>query len=211
MEEIAKSHIDLKTQMSAAGDAIKVPGEGASEEELAAFREQMGVPKTADDYNLKDPVLYEGMQVNEDFVKWFKDTAHEVGMNSKQTNALYDGYNAMQRNLYEAGLKQVEAKKAQAEETLRSEWKNDYDANLEKTRGVIRALGIGEGLKAEGLADVLGNSPTMARALFSIAGNVLDDSGAPVRGMSGGKSHNTLPNGQRVPSYKTPETEKGSQ
>jgi hypothetical protein len=210
MEAIAKSHIDLKTQMATAGDAIKIPGEGASEEELAAFREKMGVPKTPDEYQLKDPMLYEGMEVNQDFVKWFKDTAHKIGLNSHQVNDLYDGYNAMTRATYEAGIKQTEAKKAATEQSLRGEWKENYDSNLEKTKSVIRALGIGEGLKAEGLADTLLNSPTMAKAMFSLAGNVLDDSGAPVFSSGAGKPQPNTLYGRPTLDYKTPETEKGS-
>lgn len=63
--------------------AIIKPGEDASEEELAAYREQLGIPKTADAYELPETDL-----LSEDFLKEQKEFFLKNGMNNDQAKAM---------------------------------------------------------------------------------------------------------------------------
>lgn len=73
------------------GNAIRIPGKDAKPEEIAAYEEKLGVPKTADEYELKVPkdlppeLPYDAERATE-----FKALAKELKLNKAQAAALHD-------------------------------------------------------------------------------------------------------------------------
>lgn len=73
------------------GNAIRIPGKDATPEEVQAYREKLGVPKTADEYEFTVPkdlpaeLPYDGERASA-----FKAFAHEQGLSKAQAQAMHD-------------------------------------------------------------------------------------------------------------------------
>lgn len=88
---LAQSYLDMKKWQSG---AIKIPGKDAKPEEIAAFREKLGVPKTAADYDLsslgKEMALDPGQK--DDVLGHF----HKLGLTQEQVAGLLPWAHARQ-------------------------------------------------------------------------------------------------------------------
>ena len=74
-------------------DGLKVPGEGATDEERAAFdseyRKAMGVPEEAGGYELPEVTIPEGLEIKGEFNDAYKAAAHKYGLTPEQVAGLY--------------------------------------------------------------------------------------------------------------------------
>ena len=88
--DIAKAYVELSRKT---GKPV-VPEEGASEEEVNAFYESLGVPKSPEDYELskvelpKDSLFKADKEAEKEFLKWF----HELKLTPEQVNGLRERY-----------------------------------------------------------------------------------------------------------------------
>jgi hypothetical protein len=172
ISDLGKAHLDLvgKTKNS-----VTLPGEGATEKELGDFYARLGRPESPDKYDLPRPKLPEGMSYDEGAEKSFRAMAHKLGLTSAQFKSMYDEYNRYQVAAFaaqsDANKKAVEAANA----SLKKDWGDQYDANMELTKRAIYWLG-GDDLVQE-LGDFkIGNSPAMAKAFAKIGKLMADDS-----------------------------------
>lgn len=75
------------------GNAIRIPGKDAKPEEVAAFHEKLGVPKTADEYGFKVPeTLPEDLPYDGERAKRFAEKAKELNIPKSAANALHDWF-----------------------------------------------------------------------------------------------------------------------
>ncbi len=104
---------------------IKLPGEDASDEDRAAFAKAMGVPDSAEGYDITLPEEF--TEGRDDYVGSIRDIAHAVGLSPAQAQKLaeYD-YNAK----VEAGVAAEENRK-----TFLQQQAKDTKAALEKEHG----------------------------------------------------------------------------
>lgn len=82
---------NMKAARSKTEGFVKVPGEGATPEEIAMFRKGLGVPEKPEDYGLKAPEkLPPGVQFDEKTASEFSKLAHELGLTKAQVAKLSD-------------------------------------------------------------------------------------------------------------------------
>ncbi len=86
--DLIKSYVELERNR---GIPAK-PDENATEEEIAAYRESIGVPKTAEDYKLDDVKVPDDFEIDEETQKAFLSFAHENDMPNDLTNKLHQWY-----------------------------------------------------------------------------------------------------------------------
>ena len=79
---------DAKTFISQKDSVI--PGDGATDEQLATYRKAIGVPETPEGYKFPEP--QEGQTVNEEFQKRVAGLLHKVGASEKMFNELVPGF-----------------------------------------------------------------------------------------------------------------------
>ena len=106
---------------------VKVPGEKATPEEIAAFRAAVGVPESADKYDTgRDPAK----QYDKEGEAAFRKFAHEQGIGGKQFTALMKFFDA-----YEDGLmaKAAEQEK-KAGEAATTEFNQKHGAQAETVK-----------------------------------------------------------------------------
>lgn len=134
---LAKSWVSAQKMIGA--DKVVIPGKDASEEEMAAFYAKIGRPESADKYEYKLP---EGVQMDDNLAKSFKEVAYRAGLTARQAQALVE-WDAQQKleNARGYQTKQETALKESLDaykQSLGGEEK--FKATVDKARVAVRAL-----------------------------------------------------------------------
>lgn len=168
---LAKSYVELNSEFS---QRIKVPGEDASEEDVAKFRKALGVPESVDQYKLTRPEYMDedtfmSDEVQEEFQDFVKDM-HQVGLTQQQLDRVLS-YEAQRQQNAAAKLAQNDARHMEeGEAKLRAEWGADYDANKAFSEQAAAYYPFGNDLVNAQLANgmLLGNDPNFVRLLADV-------------------------------------------
>lgn len=89
-KEVVKSAFE---QSKLLGNSIRLPGKDATPEELATFREKLGTPKEAKDYEFAPPKdLPEDLPYDGERADAFRQKAHELGLTKDQAKGLHDWF-----------------------------------------------------------------------------------------------------------------------
>lgn len=187
--DFAKSALDLKTKSETLETrmqgAIFKPGKDAKPEEVAAYRQALGVPDSPDKYDFPKA---EGVEHNEQMTTWARGVFHKYGVPQEAAAGItqeWDSFmQAMGASMQEANDAAAAQAVKTAEEALRTEWKQDFDKNLELTKRGYAAFdklvpGFTELLQsvesAKGVK--LGNDPRMSK-MFKVIGDAISDDGS---------------------------------
>jgi len=174
--DLGKAYLELAGERD---NLVKIPGEGATEEEWAAYRKQAGVPDSPEDYALQDiPGLSQVQAVDKDAALKFGQMFQKAGLTKQQAQAVFsslvDGVAEQQRAAEESRQQRVQ--KATSE--LQGEWREKYNAKLAGAKAVIKDLG---GDDFAGFLDETGlsNDPRMIRFVAKVAERFSNDSLPP--------------------------------
>ena len=159
---VVKSYIEMEKFR---GNSIRIPGEGASIDEVNEYRAKLGIPGKAEEYD------FDTKGMDEEVATEFKKVLHENGCPKTLANKIV-GFYAEQ---YVGGLK-AKADKMVEEGTakLQKEWGKDYENNL-KEAVKARDIAAGDDDLAKDfkklMNDVpqLGNHPVMARIFHNVS------------------------------------------
>lgn len=146
-EEAVRSYQNLEKLLGTKANAVMVPGDGATPEELGAFYDKLGRPGSPENY----PVP-EGLK-EDPIIKALAPKAHELGLNAKQFEGLVGTVQEQIQASEAAKQGQLDSNAAADFDTLRKENPGlKYDSLMEHGRRAVRSLGIdGETLsKMEG-------------------------------------------------------------
>jgi hypothetical protein len=127
---------------------IKVPGEGASAEELSTFRKAIGVPDDAKGYEVPVPKGADGqplkgpdgqpVQLNAPLLDRLAGVAHQAGVPKAAYDALVQDF--VQAQLEELG--QADAKAQQEAQAKVAEWGREAPARQQDVNRGLAALGL---------------------------------------------------------------------
>lgn len=168
------------------GGLIKVPGDDASEDDIAAFHKALGVPEKPEDY-IKDLKLENDAVIGDadkPLVDSFAEALHKGGATPAAMNAALNWYFSRQEELA--------AERDEADDTFRrtseAALKEHYGPAFQRTRNAITPLFAtapggtnilnGDGLYARLMAgrmadgNIIGNDPDMVRWLAGLANEV---------------------------------------
>lgn len=116
---------------------VKIPGENATPEEIAAYYKAIGVPEKPEDYGLKAPEkLPEGVQHDAKMEAAFLGKARELGLNAKQVQALRD----FQLSYVGETVAASKAEMAKAIEAEKAELTQRFGDKLDSTVATAKAL-----------------------------------------------------------------------
>ncbi len=163
---LAKNYVEGQKYI---GGAIKIPAEGASKEEVASFRQKLGVPEKVEDYGLK---VEEGdTSMDQAFLGRFLDTAHHNGISKPQAEGLLRWWAEEHTNVTAQADKGLD----EALTALKDEWGGAAPRNLALAERAVISLG---GKEAQEFFDSsgLGNNPTLVK-LFSKVGRMMAEEG----------------------------------
>jgi len=140
--DMAKMTVNASRKISAHGEElkkategmIKIPGEGATPEEVVAYRQAQGVPETADGYELAIPEKdKEGYEVIANEVK---AAAHEAGISPSKLSAIWDKVIPALSAQTEAIEKRGQELLAADVQLLKDAKKEKYDSFISDTNNV---------------------------------------------------------------------------
>jgi len=153
---LAKSYLEMKKWQSG---AIKKPGPDAKPEEIARYREALGVPKTAKDYDLSP---LQGLNVDQARVADFLEFAHASGQTQEQVQATikraYEWEKKARDKANEDNLQKLDG--------LAKEWgKPVFDQKAQYVKRLFQEMPNGEALEARLEALNVHNDPELFQAI----------------------------------------------
>lgn len=138
--DLVNSYNELESKL---GNSLNKPGKDATADELNAYYEKLGRPKTADDYSFsKDDTLQ------------LKQVAFDLGLTEEQATGIYNKLTE-RGNLFVNNLKEASQKKfEETDAALRQEHGNKYSEKMVMLKRGIMANGgqkLGEVLEKAGV------------------------------------------------------------
>lgn len=163
------------------GVAIKLPGEGATDEEWGKFYDRLGRPASSNDYGLSKDIP-EGLDFNEEFYNEFTKEIYTAGLSKKQATQIYNWYNNKSAEMAKDIDARIQAsyKKSvdDAVASLKKEWGTDYQQNLDSAVAMANKF-LSPATKQYLNATKLGNNPLLIKDFYNLSKQV---SGAQMRG-----------------------------
>jgi hypothetical protein len=203
--DAVKAARDLRQKLS---NAIAVPGDRATPDEIAAFRKRIGVPDSPEGYAIRGPAtLPEGVDATAasaaqaDFLR----AMHAAGAPPAAVQAALDWYWGYAGKAAPASDPRSAATAArEADAALREEWGHDYDEKLALARRTIADYG-GEEFAVQLERSGLGNSVSLARALADLGSYRAEDAlfGGPGAGARNSSADTRLHELMSRPDYWT--------
>lgn len=161
VENLAKAYVNASSMIGR--DKIPLPGEHSSPDDWNEVFTRLGRPESAEGYEVDA-----GEGAESELVDWFKNTAHDIGLNNKQAQQLLSAYNDMAQGQAEAGP-DVEEIRNQVNSDLRAEYGSALDDRLSLANGLVQNFG-GEEMTEIQLADgtLLGDNPEFIKAMINV-------------------------------------------
>lgn len=151
------------------GGMVRLPGKDAKPEEVAAFREKLGVPKSAADYPA--PAVPEGQTLDE--ARWdrWRGHAHKLGLTPEQLSGLA----TLEAEERAGALNGVRQEWGAGIDKLKAEWGPDLFAK----KATLAARAVDRHMSPEGKAFLdasgLGDHPELLKAWASIGELLAED------------------------------------
>lgn len=185
--DVLKSWRALEQKQST-GELKTVLPEGATDEQVAEYREANGIPTEPKGYLEKLP---DGVIIGEndqDMVNGFLDAMHEQNASPELVGKSIEWFYSRQEQAVAALHEEDNAFKADAEETLRAEWGGEYKDNIKAFESFIDTApeSIRDLIRTGRLADgsVIGNNPDVLK-WFSAMSKEINPAATVVPGSAG--------------------------
>lgn len=166
IQSLAKSYVHGQKMIGK--DKIIIPDKFATDEDWSKVYQKLGVPESADKYELKA----DGM--DEDFVKGFKELAVKNGILPRQADKLFEFYNSHVDKVISDN--ETENKKVFEESVngLKKEWGNGYERKLQAASGLFNSIADEDSKKIFNESG-LGNNPVVIKMFAKLAEQMGED------------------------------------
>lgn len=152
-EALAKSYTGLEQLLGKKANAVMVPNEKSTPEEIAAFRKAIGVPEKPDDYipALKPEQLPEGVTFDENLAKAASSIAHKHNIPPAAMRELANLQMQQVQGMYQA----INSMALQELETARTELKQVYGDKLNEKLDLAKRVAVSAGvpIDSKGFSD----------------------------------------------------------
>jgi hypothetical protein len=172
---LAKSYVHTKKMVNEKG--LIPPKPDSPPEMWEQFYNALGRPESPEKYDLGDVKLPEGLEIDADMEKQFREQAHKAGLTSQQAKALREWYFSDTVNKIQGFESNRKAEREQAERDLRDEWGPEYDHKIQSAAKAWKMFADPAELpKLTELFDSgLGNNPLIVRLFSRVAAAMGED------------------------------------
>lgn len=153
------------------GSAVNIPGENATPEEIASYREKIGVPKEANGYKYDTVKLPGEHKWDEGGMGEFSGVAHKLGLTPDQHKGLLEYYGASLGYVHEANAKAY----SDGEAALKTEWGSQFDENLALAGIGLKSYDESGAFKASLVEAGVANHPAVLKFLHGVGAEVGED------------------------------------
>lgn len=171
--DLANSYAELEKKL---GKSVVTPGKDATAEEVSAFYERIGKPKTAEGYD-----NIEGENADD-----FKKIAFEANLTKAQAEAIFKGMGAYGAQILENQKASADRQMRETDEMLHKEYGNKYSEKISLLQRGVQAYGgkeLGKLLNDAGIF----YHPSIVK-LFITLGEQSAESGMTTKGSGGSTS-----------------------
>jgi hypothetical protein len=160
--DLAKTALGLAKKLGGerAGKLVAIPDENSPEEEVSAFRERLGVPKVADEYNFG--VAEDASPMDIEFSSAMRSVFHEAGVPKSAAEKIAQTFNEYNNKLQEQFLEQAKENR----QTVIDQWRKSQGINREVSEKTVEY----------GLQDLMPNMTQLERE--SVRDTLIDQFGA---------------------------------
>ena len=127
-------------------EGVVVPNEGSTEQEIAEYRQAIGVPESPTAYDLQPENLPEGMGWDEGLAGEWQNAFHGAGISQEQAAKLSQAYSDITNNqLTQANQTlqlQSESEMEQQRAEIQKQWGDKYDTNLQNAVNMAATMGF---------------------------------------------------------------------
>lgn len=163
--EVARAYVQLEGYQ---GRSVVIPGKDAKPEEVTAFYGKLGVPESAEKYELTKP---EGVEFDPAIEKDFKGIAHQLHLTQAQVAGLQQWFMGSPMGNPDIASEKLEQI---TERDLRAEWGGAFDFNMKLAQRAVKEVGgkdVYDLLHATGL----GNHPAIVRMFHRLGREYAED------------------------------------
>jgi hypothetical protein len=181
---LAKGYIHAQSMVGA--EKIAVPSKHATDEDWTQVYRKLGLPESVDKYEVKAP---EGAQLDEGFMKGFKEAALKSGVLPKQAEKLVGWYSEAASKALEAQQTALQTQRTEGLNTLKKEWGQGWDKNVAMAKAAVKEYGgeeFGKFLKDTGLT----NDPAMIKFMAKLGSTLTE---AQMHGAGSGRMDGLTP------------------
>ena len=171
VSDLAKSYVHLR------GTGPGYPGENATTDEIARFRQLAKVPASPAEYGIQKPDnLPPGMEWNESFLSQMADVAHKNHIPAPAFQALVQAQLAHAQTHAQSTESTRAAEIKAAQDGLVAEWRGDYENNLATVRHLTSRYAERAGIPEDSphLAALM-NNPDFARIVHQVSTLTAED------------------------------------
>lgn len=170
VQSLAKSYLNAQKMIGA--EKISIPGKHATEEDWQNVFKKLGLPESVDKYDVK---FSDGVTIQEDFIKGFKEAALKAGVLPKQAQALASWFSDINKQSEETVAAEIKKNYETQVNNLKKEWGEAFNRNLSRAHGVLNKFAdkeLIEYLETTGL----GNDTRLVKLFASIGESFKEDS-----------------------------------
>lgn len=149
---VVDSYRNLEKLIGVKEKLLQVPDNLGDEKAMADVWKRLGRPEKAEEYGIKSE--------NEKLGKWYTETAHKLGLNRNQAEALFKSFDEYAKAEASAFESQSKAAADQMVTELKTKWGAAYEQNLATAQAAAKQFGITTEQVAQ-LESVMGFQPTM--------------------------------------------------
>jgi len=175
---LAKEHVNVQKLIGA--DKIPRPQDDWNDQQWSDHFTRIGRPAKAEDYDLQDVAVPEGLPVSDELQTAVVAKMHALGLNQKQVAGVLGEYYALQGDQFTQSQGDVARDTEAGIKALQNEWGKSYGAHVDLAkRAITAAAGDGfEELAGLTMSDgtLFGNHPLVIKA-FATLGDRLDEHG----------------------------------
>lgn len=168
IDDLAKSYRGLEQRLGKSAGAVYVPGEGATPEEVSAYRRALGVPEQPDGYELRPDDLPEGFQWDDEQSAVAAQIAHKYNVPPAAMKELVNIQ--MQREMGRVAAMEttIQEHLAAGERHLQETWGDKFSTNISRAQQMAQMVGIDP--RSNGFTD-----PEVVKAFARFSELISDD------------------------------------
>lgn len=170
-EDLAKGYINAQGLIGA--KRIALPGEKATDAERAEFYKAIGRPEAPDKYSEAEIKPDPRLNIDAKSLGEAKGKMFELGLTDAQQKGIMEFYFDGLNKTSGAILQTAEAAQAKATESLKAEWGDKYDANIDVAKAVVAKFADQSAI-AE-LQAGLGNNTGLIKMFHKLGVGLLED------------------------------------
>jgi quinol monooxygenase YgiN len=164
---LAKILVDTKRALGA--EKLPKPQKNWTDKEYSEFYNALGRPQEPDKYSDPSVAPEEGVAIDQENLKAVKAEFHKLGLTDSQAKGILDYYLSRENTRTKSARESSQAAIAAADASLRKEWGQKYDMNVELAKAAANKFASQELLQQHG------NNPEFLKFLANVGSNMVED------------------------------------